>query len=154
MSIRLLLAGFLLCFAYTAQPGGHIAAARLVWYATDYACGEVGITEPFKTIIKYGATAESHRWMDRATNEGSLGGWQVDIGGTTYILGYFLVDEKEQPEYLQYATLGLFYDIWDKGLNRNDFHNYAGPMIFDYNRDNIELAERLCLLSLRLKLSF
>ena len=151
---RTLLIILLSAICLAAQPGGHIVAARVTWYATDYACDQVGIVEPFKTVIKYIATAESHQIMDRAINEAAIGDWQVDIGGTTYILGYFLVDDKEKKDYLQYATLGLFYDLWDKGLGRHDFHNYNGPMIFDYNRDNIDLAERLCILSFRMKISF
>ena len=64
------------------------------------------MSDPMSTLM------DKCRVMDRAINEGSLGGWQVDIGGTTYILGYFLVDDKEKPDYLQYATLGLFYDLY------------------------------------------
>lgn len=150
---KLIIVFFISVMAFSAQVGGHIAASRIVWYSSNYACDQLGIQEPFKTIIKYGACLESHRVMDRAINEGAIN-WQVDVGATTYIIGYFLVPDEEKPDYLQYATLGIAYDLWDKGTGRHDFHNYNGPMIFDFPSSNIELAERLCLLSLRVKISF
>ena len=79
----------------SAQTGGHILGSRIVWYATEYTCNQIGIQEPYKTIVKYGACLESHRVLDRAINEGYIS-WQVDIGATTYIIGYFMTPDEEK----------------------------------------------------------
>lgn len=82
-----------------------------------------------------------HVFIDCFVSEGDLGEFQVVRGGIKLQTVLYTYPTEEYADHFWIAFNSVFPDLWDKGLNRNDFHSITGKPIFSFTRDSEETFE-------------
>jgi hypothetical protein len=128
----------LVSMAMCAQPAFHTLASDKT---IDFL-----LSEGFTPLVAYplGGIA-SHMASDELIGEAGLGDFQIDIAGIRELIMYVNTPDDKKQDFLAKAFWGLFPDIWDKGLNRNDFHR-SGRLASAWSKDGTELLEELAVL--------
>ena len=86
----------------------------------------------------------SHMGADYFVNEGYLGEYQVLRGGIKLITILLTYPEETRSDHFWIAFWNIFPDLWDKGLNRNDFHRLVpSGYVFSFTREGEEVFEDL-----------
>lgn len=142
--LKLLISLMLTGCVFASQPAGHS------WF------GNTLITEGTEQLNLgvfnapiYGIA--SHMALDRIAGESGLD-YQFDIAGVRLVIMYVNTPDDKKGDFLVNAFWALFPDIWDKGLNRRDFHPaWIEPPIIPLSKGATDLLEELAVLSYTVK---
>ena len=143
MKLRTLLLGLILITGVSlcAQPGFHtMAADKTIDFMREQGFTPL-VAYPIGGII-------AHLSSDAMIGEAGLGEFQLDIAGVRLLIMY--ANSSDKIDFLCKAFWGLFPDIWDKGLNRNDFHKDI-RLASGWTPDGTNLLEEVAVLSYTVK---
>ena len=142
---------------YSFQSQAHIATAKAEFAIMHTLLAKTNIHDTkVAKAIEAVVLIKMHQVEDLWINEGSMGVYQAQQGILAAMIGWMLTPEEERRDYIFYSFWGLFPDIWDKGLGRNDFHKSVNPNALNFDRDTTQTFETLAMLfcSFRLTVTF
>lgn len=129
---------------FAAQPAFHSAFSNYL-----ITVGEKNANLGILTAPVYGIA--SHMAADRLIGESGLD-YQLDIAGVRVLIMYVNTPDDQKMEFLVNSFWGLFPDIWDKGLNRHDFHpKWIEPPIIPMTSGATDLIEELAVFTYTVK---
>ncbi len=92
----------------------------------------------------------SHIAADRLVGESAID-LQLDIAGVRELIMYVNTPDDQKMTFLVNSFWGLFPDLWDKGLNRHDFHPQWNLPVTGFDKGATDLLEELAVLSYTVK---
>jgi hypothetical protein len=129
-------------WSVSAQPAFHSAFAYQVIEQ-----GKKQLDLGFFNAPIYGIA--SHIAADRMIGESALE-YQLDIAGVRYLIMYVNTPDDQKMTFIVDSFWGLFPDIWDKCLNRHDFH-FKFDLIFNMDSGATNLLEEITVFSYTVK---
>jgi len=150
MKLRTFIILLLLCFAsigFSFQSQAHIAFGKVEFSVMESLLAKTNIKNTFLAkALEAAVLVKMHQAEDLFINEGGMGNYQVPQGILAATLGWMITPEAERNDYFFYSFWSLFPDIWDKGLNRNDFHKGINANALNFDRDTTQIIETLATL--------
>lgn len=140
---RLLIISLLVTLSMGAQPAFHSAFSDVIIRQGSKQL-DLGL---FNAPV-YGIA--SHIAADRLVGESALD-LQLDIAGVREVIMYVNTPDDQKMTFLVNSFWGLFPDLWDKGLNRHDFHPNWNQPVTGFDKSATDLLEELAVLSYTVK---
>ena len=111
--------------AFTFQIVLHYEGEKQIITFTRTILDDYKAPEIVKTLALPVTGILGHMTFDGLFSEGYMGSYQILRGGLKLGALILMDDQKNWSYDTWIAFWALLPDIWDKGLNRNDFHHYV-----------------------------